>query len=138
MDIHTHGPIGRAQSMLCMPSTVAALLTMSTLEIAGLVEQLPKNVVRDIRVMFNALKIEPDEYLGKYVDAKGEAREYFTPPKRECLILMSGSVRSRANVETCERHCIPGIGMEARLGSSERYYQQPDREWVYSTRKFSR
>ncbi|WP_245269903.1 Rha family transcriptional regulator [Nitrobacter hamburgensis] len=62
-------------------------LTMSSLEIAGLTGKAHRIVMRDIRSILNALKIEPvggeTRFGSTYLDAKGQVRECFTLPKRE-------------------------------------------------------
>lgn len=73
--------------------------TMSSREIAELVGKEHKHVIRDIRVMIDALKDGPD--LGHVTEAK-DARGYtseFRLPKRESLILVSGyDVHLRARI----------------------------------------
>lgn len=81
--------------------------TMSSVDIAELTGKRHDHVLRDIRKMLaeinapksgavgGGLEIQPSSYR----DAKGEARECFNLPKRECLILVSGySVELRAKV----------------------------------------
>ncbi|ABE61264.1 hypothetical protein Nham_0368 [Nitrobacter hamburgensis X14] len=62
-------------------------LTLSSLEIAGLTGRAHRNVMRDIRSMLNALKIEPvggeTRFGSTYLDAKGQVRECFNLPKHE-------------------------------------------------------
>ena len=55
------------------------------------------HVLLDARKRPMALKIQLAEFSARYLDAKGEAREFLNLPKRECLILVSGySVEMRA------------------------------------------
>ncbi|WP_375624240.1 Rha family transcriptional regulator [Bartonella sp. TT119HLJHH] len=73
--------------------------TMSSREIADLCKKQHKNVMRDIKQIFNELKFEPVDFIGTYVDAKGESRPCYNLPKRECLILVSGySTALRAKI----------------------------------------
>lgn len=73
--------------------------TMSSREIAELTGKEHKHVIRDIRVMIDALGDGPD--LGHVVESK-DARGYtsgFDLPKRESLILVSGyDVHLRARI----------------------------------------
>ncbi|WP_375680541.1 Rha family transcriptional regulator [Bartonella sp. AP35XZML] len=67
--------------------------TMSSIEIAQLCEKRHDNVMRDIKKMLeelNVLKFEGVDFIGTYVDTKGESRPCYNLPKRECLILVSG------------------------------------------------
>lgn len=80
----------------------ATPLTMSSLEIAGLTGKRHPHVLRDIRNMMaklNETKSGLVDFRSTYLDAKGEAREAYNLPKRECLILVSGySVELRARI----------------------------------------
>ncbi|UNE54415.1 Rha family transcriptional regulator [Bartonella machadoae] len=77
----------------------ATTQTMSSHEIAELCGKKHKNVMRDIKQIFNELKFEPVDFIGTYVDAKGENRPCYHLPKRECLILVSGySTALRAKI----------------------------------------
>ncbi|OLL52816.1 phage regulatory protein/antirepressor Ant [Bartonella henselae] len=80
-------------------SSGAAIQTMSSIEIAEVCGKKHKNVMRDIKQIFNELKFEPVDFIGTYVDAKGESRPCYNLPKRECLILVSGySTALRAKI----------------------------------------
>ncbi|WP_375644172.1 MULTISPECIES: phage antirepressor KilAC domain-containing protein [unclassified Bartonella] len=68
----------------------AVTQTMSSIEIAEVCGKQHKNVMRDIKQIFNELKFEPVDFIGTYIDAKGESRPCYNLPKRECLILVSG------------------------------------------------
>ena len=88
-----------------MSLPAAAPLTMSTIEIAGLTGKAHKNVLADVRKMLAELNdpniggVEPADFSARYIDAKGEARECFNLPKRECLILVSGyNIELRAKI----------------------------------------
>ncbi|WP_375643935.1 MULTISPECIES: Rha family transcriptional regulator, partial [unclassified Bartonella] len=76
--------------------------TMSSIEIAQLCEKRHDNVMRDIKKMLeelNVLKFEGVDFIGTYVDTKGESRPCYNLPKRECLILVSGySTALRAKI----------------------------------------
>ncbi|MCL6230195.1 Rha family transcriptional regulator [Bartonella bilalgolemii] len=80
----------------------AATQTMSSIEIAELCDKRHDNVMRDIKKTLeelNALKFEEVDFIGTYVDAKGENRPCYHLPKRECLILVSGySTALRAKI----------------------------------------
>lgn len=73
-------------------------LTMSSREIAELTGKQHKDVMRDIRNMFenlNERKIAPVDYY----DKKGEKRPEYRLPKRETLILVSGyNIELRARI----------------------------------------
>jgi hypothetical protein len=74
-------------------------LTMSSLEISGLTGKRHTHVLRDARKMLIELGVEPAQFWAGYKDAKGEVRESFNLPKRECLILVSGySTELRARI----------------------------------------
>ncbi|MBO9108727.1 Rha family transcriptional regulator [Agrobacterium sp. S2/73] len=74
-------------------------VTMSSREIAELTGKDHKNVIRDIRELFTALKIEPSEFSATYRDVTGRGLPLFNLPKRECLVLVSGySVALRAKI----------------------------------------
>jgi phage regulator Rha-like protein len=86
-----------------MLATVAsAALTMSSLEIAERTGKRHADVMRDIRVMLEALRTfgaNERSFASVYTDAKGEERPCFNLPKRESLILVSGySVPLRAAI----------------------------------------
>ncbi|WP_375685740.1 phage antirepressor KilAC domain-containing protein [Bartonella sp. TT110JLCBS] len=77
----------------------AVTQTMSSIEIAEVCGKQHKNVMRDIKQIFNELKFEPVDFIGTYIDAKGESRPCYNLPKRECLILVSGySTALRAKI----------------------------------------
>ena len=79
------------------PSTIP--LTMSSLEIAGLTGKAHKHVLADIRKLLSELGFQPAEFSARYIDGKGESRECYALPQRECLILVSGySIRMRAAI----------------------------------------
>ncbi len=82
-----------------MTSSGASTQTMSSIEIAEVCGKQHKNVMRDIKQIFNELKFEPVHFIGTYIDAKGEHRPCYNLPKRECLILVSGySTALRAKI----------------------------------------
>ncbi|WP_139413534.1 Rha family transcriptional regulator [Bartonella mastomydis] len=67
--------------------------TMSSREIAELCGKQHAHIMRDIRQMLeelNGSKFGLVDFIGTYVDAKGESRPCYNLPKRECLILVSG------------------------------------------------
>ncbi|KMO34710.1 hypothetical protein VP06_13670 [Methylobacterium aquaticum] len=73
-------------------------LTMSSLEIAERTGKEHFNVIRDIRVMLEALG-DGLKFEGTYRDAANREKPCFNLPKRECLILVSGySVPLRAAI----------------------------------------
>ncbi|UNE54367.1 Rha family transcriptional regulator [Bartonella machadoae] len=80
----------------------AAVQTMSSREIAELCNKRHDHVMRDIKQMLeeiNAPKFGVVDFIGSYVDAKGESRPCYHLPKRECLILVSGySTALRAKI----------------------------------------
>ncbi|MQZ31936.1 Rha family transcriptional regulator [Acinetobacter haemolyticus] len=73
--------------------------TMTSVEIANLTGKRHDNVMTDIRIMLDSLKIQSPEFLGDYKDSKGRTYPCFNLPKRETLILISGySVELRAKI----------------------------------------
>ncbi|WP_273760660.1 phage regulatory protein/antirepressor Ant [Bartonella sp. ML70XJBT.G] len=98
-----------------------SIQTMSSVEIAELCGKQHKNVMRDIKQIFNELKFEPVHFIGTYIDAKGESRPCYNLPKRECLILVSGySTALRAKIidrwqELEKQVAIPQINLANAL-----------------------
>ena len=88
------------------PSQLVALLanadevtTMSSLQIATLTGKEHKNVLRDIRKMFEDLEINGLSFERVYPDAKNEERTCYDLPYREAMILTAGySVKLRAKI----------------------------------------
>ncbi|WP_273790315.1 Rha family transcriptional regulator [Bartonella sp. CM31XJBT] len=76
--------------------------TMSSREIADLCKKQHAHIMRDIKKMLeelNGSKFGLVDFIGTYVDAKGESRPCYNLPKRECLILVSGySTALRAKI----------------------------------------
>jgi phage regulator Rha-like protein len=73
--------------------------TMSSREIATLCAKEHKNVMADIRNMFESLNIQSAEFAADYKDDKGRTYPCFNLPKRETLILVSGySMELRAKI----------------------------------------
>ncbi|WP_375674296.1 phage antirepressor KilAC domain-containing protein [Bartonella sp. CL100XZDX] len=67
--------------------------TMSSREIADLCKKQHAHIMRDIKKMLeelNGSKFGLVDFIGTYIDAKGENRPCYNLPKRECLILVSG------------------------------------------------
>ena len=72
---------------------------MSSKEIADLTGKAHKNVMRDIRNMFNELEIKIDSFLSPSTDSMNRPIIIFKLPKREVEILITGySVKLRAKV----------------------------------------
>ena len=110
--------------------------TVSSREIAELCEKRHDNVMRDIREMFDRLKIEEVGFAGTYKDLKGEVRDCFNLPKRETLILVSGyKVELRARIidrwqeleacisllsAFCVRHFLSGLPVKPALDETKR------------------
>ncbi|WP_375614650.1 MULTISPECIES: phage antirepressor KilAC domain-containing protein [unclassified Bartonella] len=80
----------------------ATTRTMSSREIADLCKKQHAHIMRDIKKMLeelNGSKFGLVDFIGTYVDAKGESRPCYNLPKRECLILVSGySTALRAKI----------------------------------------
>ncbi|WP_040298745.1 Rha family transcriptional regulator [Bartonella sp. DB5-6] len=80
----------------------ATTQTMSSREIAELCKKQHAHIMRDIKKMLeelNGSKSGLVDFIGTYVDAKGESRPCYNLPKRECLILVSGySTALRAKI----------------------------------------
>ncbi|CAK02311.1 Rha family transcriptional regulator [Bartonella tribocorum] len=79
-----------------------SIQTMSSREIAELCGKQHAHIMRDIKKMLeelNGSKFGLVDFIGTYVDAKGETRPCYNLPKRECLILVSGySTALRAKI----------------------------------------
>ncbi|MCK3656420.1 antirepressor [Pasteurellaceae bacterium Macca] len=67
-----------------------ASVVMSSIEIAQLCEKRHDNVMADIRIMLETLKIQSPDFSGDYIDSKGRTYPCFYLPKRETMILVSG------------------------------------------------
>lgn len=79
-------------------TTQGAALTMSSREIADLTGKRHDHVMRDIRIMMQALGGLPN-FGGTYLDGQGKEHACFNLPKRETLLLVSGySVELRARI----------------------------------------
>lgn len=70
--------------------TGGAALTMTSIEIATLCEKRHDNVVRDIKIMCEALNLDLLKFEGIYTDAHGRDQKCIHLPKRETMILVSG------------------------------------------------
>ncbi|WP_440682092.1 phage regulatory protein/antirepressor Ant [Cysteiniphilum halobium] len=77
----------------------AEKLTMSSREIAELMDKEHYNVLRDIEALLGDLKIEATEFQSTYKDVQGKSHKCYNLPKRETLILVSGyNVKMRAKI----------------------------------------
>ncbi len=65
-------------------------LTMSTLEIAELTEKEHKNVLADVRKMFDELEISSAEFSAQYKDRTGRTLPMFNLDKELTLTLVAG------------------------------------------------
>jgi len=75
------------------------ILTMSSLEIAGITGKRHDHVMADIRNMIKDLNLSSPDLSGEYKDDKNRTYQCFNLPKREALILVSGySVTMRAKI----------------------------------------
>ncbi len=63
---------------------------MSSREIAELCGKRHDHVMRDIRKVFNELKIDLSNFAGLYKDSQGKNRPCYHLPKREALIVILG------------------------------------------------
>ncbi len=76
--------------------------TMSSYEIAELTGKQHKDVMRDIRVMFEQLEIGADlrsSFEGSFIDSMNREKPCYNLPRRECEILVTGyDVKRRAAV----------------------------------------
>ncbi|WP_392565843.1 phage regulatory protein/antirepressor Ant [Utexia brackfieldae] len=63
-------------------------LTMSSREIAEVTDKLHKNVLADIKNMFDALNIQSADFSANYKDVKGRTYQEYLLPKKyiECLL----------------------------------------------------
>jgi len=77
----------------------SAALTMSSRDIARLCEKEHRNVMADIRTMYEALNIHSAEFSAQYKDSTGRTLPCFNLPRRECDILIAGyNIRYRAAI----------------------------------------
>jgi phage antirepressor YoqD-like protein len=77
----------------------SAALTMSSRDIARLCEKEHRNVMADIRTMYEALNIHSAEFSAQYKDSTGRTLPCFSLPRRECDILIAGyNIRYRAAI----------------------------------------
>jgi len=75
------------------------ILTMSSVEIAGITGKRHDHVMADIRNMIKDLNLSSPDLSGEYKDDKNRTYQCFNLPKREALILVSGySVTMRAKI----------------------------------------
>lgn len=73
--------------------------TMSSIEIAELTGKRHDHILRDIRNMFNSLKIEISPFLGASFDSMNRHQNIFNLPREECTILVSGyDIKLRAKI----------------------------------------
>ena len=74
-------------------------LTMSSREIAELTGKDHKHVIRDIREIMDALKIDVSSFGRIYFDSMNRQQTEYFLPKREALLLVSGySIELRARI----------------------------------------
>ncbi|WP_019101344.1 phage antirepressor KilAC domain-containing protein [Chromobacterium haemolyticum] len=76
--------------MELMTLTAGQPLTMSSREISELCDKEHKNVIRDIRVMFTELKIEPSKFEDTYQDVTGRSLLCFALDKELSMTLVAG------------------------------------------------
>lgn len=101
---------------------------MTTVEIAERTGKEHKHVLRDARLMLDALGVRSDQFWANVPDAYGRDRDALALPKRECLILVSGySVELRAAIidrwqelEQAQAPRIPTHQEALRLAADER------------------
>lgn len=80
-------------------NTSAAVVTMTSREIALLTAKDHRHILADARVMLESLGIDCAVFSAEYKDASGKWNPMFILPKRETLILVSGySVAMRAKI----------------------------------------
>lgn len=73
--------------------------TMSSVEVAELTGKEHRNVLADIRNMFEALDLNAADFSATQKYGNNNTKEIFNLPKRETLILTSGySVKQRASI----------------------------------------
>jgi phage antirepressor YoqD-like protein len=100
-------------------------LTMSSREIAELVEKRHDHVMRDIRKMLAELDLPTPQFWGVYQADNGQQYECFNLPRRECDILVAGySIRYRAAIvdrwQELERHAAEGPKLPATFAEALR------------------
>jgi phage regulator Rha-like protein len=80
-------------------SLIPETLTMTSREIAELTGKRHDNVMADIRQMLSDLELHAPDFSGAYKTERGNEYEFFTLPKRETYILITGySVTMRAKI----------------------------------------
>jgi len=80
-------------------SMIPETLTMTSREIAELTGKRHDNVMADIRQMMSDLELHAPDFSGAYKTERGNEYEFFTLPKRETYILITGySVTMRAKI----------------------------------------
>lgn len=66
---------------------------MSSREIADLTGKRHADVMRDLRNLFAALELTERSFASSYVDSTGRSLPQYSLPKRETLILVSGTTQ---------------------------------------------
>ena len=95
--------------------------TISSIEISELTGKRHDNIVRDIKLMCNELKIDALKFEEIYLDARNRPQKCYNLPKRESLILGSGyDVVLRAKI--IDRW----MELELKQPSSEELLSNPD------------
>ena len=82
-----------------MELTLTTADKMDSREIASMTGKDHKNILRDIRSMFEEMEVDQLKFESVYKAGNGEDRLCYLLPKRECLILASGyNVKLRAAI----------------------------------------
>lgn len=88
-------------SSITTTSPIATAATMSSREIAELTGKRPADVMRDIRIMFDALDIDERSFASAYLGGNGQDRLVFNLPKDLTTTLISGySIPMRHKIVT--------------------------------------
>ena len=75
---------------IALLATQSSEMTMSSLEIAALTDKRHDHVLRDIRTMFEELKITAPKFGGSYKDSTGRSLPCFNLPHDLTMTLVSG------------------------------------------------
>ena len=74
---------------IALLATQSSEMTMSSLEIAALTGKEHKNVLRDIRAMFEELEITELRFERSYKDSTGRSLPCFNLPKRQSIAVVA-------------------------------------------------
>lgn len=76
-------------------------MRMTSREVAELTGKRHDNIVRDIKAMFNALKIESVDFLDNYVDDQGKTRKQYRLDRDLTMTLVTKCETARRYAVVC-------------------------------------